>query len=343
MKEKTIRKNWNLLLVLMISALMFVAIPVAAGAQEFKTFEDVKKHNQETLVGKKILFVPHLLAVPIQQIAAHYMRIYAEDRGLQFEVKDCNGNNAVMTQIVTAAITERPDVMVIQSVSPTMFNKLFKQCEQAGIHVIQIWENALLPTSAYVGPNSFRGGEMIGEDICKECGAGSGKSGKIAIVVGDFNKPVDRDLVAGVKSKTDKDKAIQLVSTQACQIDPQKATEICQTLLKQHPDLCAIFGTYMAWGTGGAQFIKASGMDTKMYVLSGGELQTYDYLKEGLFYKTINHPVKECALQVIDTASDLIQSGEKPGKMRWINYVRWQLIGKENLSISDFEKPPEKM
>jgi ABC-type sugar transport system substrate-binding protein len=86
---------------------------------------------------------------------------------------------------------------------------------------------------------------MIAEDVVKQCGTGSGKSGEVQIVQGELTAAASVDQVAGVMDVLNKDKAIKVVSNQAANWDANTAGNITTTVIQQHPDLCASIGF---WG-----------------------------------------------------------------------------------------------
>ena len=103
-----------------------------------------------------------------------------------------------------------------------------------GIKVLQINLQSNQPSAAFVGANWERIGREIAEDIVKECGAGSGKSGKVAIIPGQLTA-ADSVIMNDAAFKVfEQHKEIEVVSNQASDWEPEKARQITATVLQQH-------------------------------------------------------------------------------------------------------------
>jgi len=91
-----------------------------------------------------------------------------------------------MSELLAKAISEKPDVLVVHNPTVQLLARQIKQAESQGIKVLQLNLQSNQPSNAFVGANWTRIGNDIAEDIVKECGAGSGKSGKVAIIPGQL-------------------------------------------------------------------------------------------------------------------------------------------------------------
>jgi ABC-type sugar transport system substrate-binding protein len=138
------------------------------------------------LAGKRVIFVPIAMGISLTEGWARRMRQHAEIHGYTVEVRDAAFNTAAMTELLAKAINDKPDVLVVHNPTVQLLARQIKQAEAAGIPVLQINLQSNQPSTAFVGANWQRIGTGIAEDIVKECGTGSGKSGKVAIIPGQL-------------------------------------------------------------------------------------------------------------------------------------------------------------
>ena len=75
-------------------------------------------------------------------------------------------------------------MLIFHPLEMQAYSKLVKKALDAGINVIQVNLKSPNNGDAYVGANWYEIGAEAGKQLVKMCGAGSGKSGKVAIVQG---------------------------------------------------------------------------------------------------------------------------------------------------------------
>ena len=112
------------------------------------------------------------------------------------------------------------------------------------------------PSSA---PTGMRSARLLAEDVVKQCGTGSGKSGKVSIVQGELTAAASVDQIGGIMDMFKKDPAIKVVSNQAANWDANAALNITSTVIQQNPDLCASIGFWGIMESGAAQAIRNAG------------------------------------------------------------------------------------
>lgn len=138
------------------------------------------------MAGKKVIFVPISMGITLTEGWARRMREHAAMHGYSFEIRDAAFNTGAMSELLAKAISDKPDVLVVHNPTVQLLARQIKQAQAAGIKVLQINLQSNQPSAAFVGANWTRIGTEIAQDIVKECGAGSGKSGKVAIIPGQL-------------------------------------------------------------------------------------------------------------------------------------------------------------
>ncbi len=222
--------------------------PTVAWAQEeggTKTAHELRTDYNKDVQGKTIAFLPIALGVPLQDEWERVIRTEAAWRGFKYVVRDPNNNPSAMQQALTALVNDKPDVLIVQNPSVTLLMKELKRAESQGTHVIQVNMSSNYKSDAFVGADWYEVGRLLAEDVVKQCGTGSGKSGKVSIVQGELTAAASVDQIGGIMDTFKKDPAIKVVSNQAANWDANAALNITSTVIQQNPDLCASIGF---WG-----------------------------------------------------------------------------------------------
>ncbi|MBP5856218.1 sugar ABC transporter substrate-binding protein [Marivibrio halodurans] len=225
------------------------------------------------IAGKKVIFVPISMGISLTEGWVRRMRQHAEIYGYSLDIRDAAFNTGAMSELLAKAISEKPDVLVVHNPTVQLLARQIQQAESEGIKVLQINLQSNRPSSAFVGANWKRIGREVAEDIVKECGEGSGKSGKVAIIPGQLTAADSVIMNEASFAVFDAHPEIEVVSNQASDWEPEKARQITATVLQQHPDLCAIFGHWDVHTMGAGNAVKDAGKqdDVLVYATGGGE------------------------------------------------------------------------
>jgi simple sugar transport system substrate-binding protein/ribose transport system substrate-binding protein len=247
-------------------------------------------------------------------------------------VRDPNWNTNAGAQAFTALIAEKPAVIVIHNPDVQTYAKLIKKAEDEGIYVVQINMRSSQPSTVFVGADWVDVGErdtQAAVDACK------GKSNKIAIVQGAPTAAASAYTLKGVENVLAKNPQVKVVSNQAADWDAAKAKALTQTVLKQHPDLCAIVGFWDGMDIGTAAAIKEAGLTGKVFLATsgGGEQKgACDQVKAGAFDYNLSYDVPTQASNMAAMIKWLIQGGMKPGAAKQNIYTTLIPLTKANAS-----------
>jgi ribose transport system substrate-binding protein len=239
---------------------------------------------QTDISGKKVIFVPITMGISLTEAWARRMREHAEVNGYSFEVRDAAFNTGIMSELLAKAISDKPDILVVHNPTVQLLSRQIRQAESEGIKVLQINLQSNQPSAAFVGASWERIGREIAEDIVKECGADSGKSGKVAIIPGQLTA-ADSVMMNDAAFKVfAQHPEIEVVSNQASDWEPEKARQITATVLQQHPDLCAIFGHWDVHTMGAGNAVKDAGKadSVLVYATGGGDDVACKAIEDGI-------------------------------------------------------------
>ncbi|MBB3951063.1 sugar ABC transporter substrate-binding protein [Aureimonas jatrophae] len=253
------------------------------GAVAFAT-TGASAQAEGAMAGKKVIFVPIAMGISLTEGWARRMKEHATANGYTLDIRDPAFNTGVMSELLAKAISEKPDVLVVHNPTVQLLARQIRQAEAQGIKVLQINLQSSQPSTAFVGANWERIGHEIAEDIVKECGTGSGKSGKVAIIPGQLTAADSVMMNEAAMKVFAEHPEIEVVSNQASDWEPEKARQITTTVLQQSPDLCAIFGHWDVHTMGAGNAVKDAGKtdDVLVYATGGGDDVTCKAVEDGV-------------------------------------------------------------
>jgi ribose transport system substrate-binding protein len=192
-------------------------------------------------------------------------------------------------------------------------------------------------SDAFVGVDWREIGRMIGEDVVQQCGAGSGKSGKVAIIQGEITADASIDQMAGLNEAFAKDPSIKIVSNQAANWLADTAKSLTDVVIQQDPDLCAHIGFWGIMESGAAQSIRNAGKidDVKVYASGGGSQLDCDQVLSGNFYKYLSYNAMQQGHDLMAAAVSLLQNGEAAGTRNISFYTRPVWLTKDNATAGN--------
>ncbi len=304
----------------------------------------LKELSTKAISGKTLAFLPMSLGAPLMDTWEYVIRTEAERNNMKYVVKDPGWNSTAQAQAFEGLIADKPDVIVVQNPNVQLLVKQIKEAQQKGIYVIQLSMMSNTLSDAYVGGDWIAQAEETGKQIVKDCGTGSGKSGKVVILQGELTAAQNVYMTNGLMKEFAKDPAIKVVSSQATNWDATKAYDIATAVLQQHPDVCAIFGPYDIMTIGGAQAVKKAGLTGKVIVYSnsGGYKEGCDAVRAGLIDKMLDWEAWNQGREVIVLAKDLLMSGEKPGSHSVASFSSYFWVTKDNIDHARCSDIPKK-
>lgn len=288
----------------------------------------------KALKGKKVVFVPVSMSFDLPQAWAAAMKKAAETYGFEFSIRDPNWNPDVGAQAITQLISEKPDLIVIHNIDMQVYARLIKKAMDSGIMVLQMNLKSTANSNAYVGANWYEIGRQQAEMAVKACGAGSGKSGKVAIVQGTPTNPNNSIELQAMEDTFKQHPEIKVVSNQSADWDASKAHAITATVLKQHPDLCADLGMWEVPDSGSAAAIKEAGKTGTALVITngGGRGEACDKIKNGEFSGYVSYDVPGQCRDLVNAIKVLLQTEPKPGATPFALYTPLKELSKDNIA-----------
>ena len=164
-----------------LAATMGLLASVEANAQQNQT-EDQRSHYYDSFPGKKVVFVPVSMDFDLTELWAAQMRRQAHDLGYGFDIRDPNGSGDAGAKAITALITEKPTLIVVQNPDVQVYARLLKRANETGIKVIQVNMMSLQPTDSYVGIDYVKLAELEAKALVDRCDVPNAVSHKVALI-----------------------------------------------------------------------------------------------------------------------------------------------------------------
>jgi ribose transport system substrate-binding protein len=193
--------------------------------------------------GKKVAFVPIAMGFDLAQAWNSQLAKQAEELGYSYVVRDPNWSTEAGAQALTQLIAEKPDLIVVHSPDIQSYARLLKQAEAAGIYTVQINMKSAYVSEAYVGSDYNGLGEMAANILVKQCGEGSGKSGKVSIVQGVLTGGASVYQIEGIERVFAKHPEIKVVSIGT----PQRRRRSPRPCFSRIPIFAASSASGTAW------------------------------------------------------------------------------------------------
>lgn len=286
------------------------------------------------LKGKKVVFVPLAMGFDLTEGWAAIMRKQAADLGYTFEIRDPNWSTEAGTRAITALISEKPDLLIIHNPDVQSYARLIKRAQDAGIKVLQVNLESALATDSYVGADWVKVGYIEADALVKQCGAGSGKSGKVAIMQGVPTAASNLYELFAYHDVFGKHPEMKIVSEQAANYDPAKARSIMETVLQQNPDLCGVVGNWDNQDVGAGAAIQQAGKAGQVYVVTsgGGTKDGCENIRKGLLSMTVSYDVPLQGDALNQAIVELLLSPAKAAEIKTTYYTPLTLLTKDNLT-----------
>lgn len=317
------------------SLVMFVSLVVTSHAQAGRFDDGLAPEYYKVFKGKKVAFVPLSMGFDLTQGWYAAMDRASKELGFEVIVRDSNWSVEAGAQALEQLIIERPDILIFHNNDMQAYSKLITKAMREGINVIQMNLKTLVNSDAYVGGDWYQVGVDEIAAAGKLCGKGTGTSGKIAILQGPPTSPPSQLGVQGMQDALKERGDMEVVSLQAADWDASKANSITSTVLKQHPDLCAVVGLWDNQDIGAAAAIREAGLKGKVHVVTeggGNRKSGCNNIESGAFSAYIKVDTRQQASELVDVIKYLIQAKPKPGSMPIGYYTQNVTLTKDTLT-----------
>lgn len=262
------------------------------------------------LLGKKVGMVVVSNKVLIAQGWISSFETAAEYYGMQLEVRDANFDAEALVSAAQSFVDQGVDILVIHNNDLTSSDTVIKDAQAKGIYVVGIGQISRAKPDAYIGGEYRTVSARIAEDLATAC---EGK--KVSIVYGDPGGGSTIEEMAGLDPVLKAHPTLNVVSKQsAANYSATAAHDITAAVLRQHPDLCGVYGFWDPMTAGAAQAIDEAGLKGRVQVFTlDSSSIACNGIRTGDMTAAYSYGGAYQGPQAVGMAVWLLQSGIKPG------------------------------
>ena len=250
-----------------------------------------------------------------------------EEWGWTYEIFDAKQDANTQIDQVRSIISQGFDAMTIQAADMAALAPVVAEAAEAGVIVVDHYgftnEQVATDSIYQVLFGQKESGILEAEEYIKACG----EEGKVAIISGLTGADNAMQRVAGMEEVLKKYEKIEIVATEYCDWDTQKAQTAAENILTAHPDLKAFLVADDGMSKGVWNAIEAAGKQETCKIASQGFYDySIEYLKSDKFLFTITYPAGFFSRDAMDVIKQVADGGS-PERVIWLGM---ELVTKEN-------------
>ncbi len=254
-----------------------------------------------------------------------------EEWGWTYEIFDAKQDANTQIDQVRSIINQGFDAMTIQAADMAALAPVVAEAAQAGIIVVDHYgftnEQVATDSIYQVLFGQKEAGKLQAEEFIKL----NGETGKVAIIAGLTGADNAMQRTAGFMEVLEKYPGIEVVDTQYCDWDTQKAQTAAENILTAHPDLCAFLVQDDGMSKGVWNAIEAAGKQDTCKIASQGFYEwSKEYIKSDKFMFTITYPAGFFSRDAMDVIKAVFD-GET---VEHVKYLGMELVTKENVDTA---------
>lgn len=254
--------------------------------------------------------------------------------GWTYQIFDAKQDANTQIDHVRSVINQGFNAMTIQAVDMAALAPVVKEAAEAGVIVVDHYgftEDQVPGDLIYQNLFDQKGaGKLQAEEYIKA----NGETGKVAIIAGLTGASNAMARTEGFMEVLNKYPGIEVVATEYCDWDTQKAQTAAENILTEHPDLTAFLVQDDGMSKGVWNAIEAAGKaDTCKIASQGFYDYSIEYLEADKFMFTIAYPAGNFSI----AAMDMIKNHVDGVAQDRVSYVGMSLVTKENCRTTEHD------
>ncbi len=257
-----------------------------------------------------------------------------DEYGWTYEIFDAKQDANTQIDQVRSIINQGFDAMTIQAADMAALAPAVKEAAEKGVIVVDHYgftEEQVPGNLIYQNLFDQKGaGKLQAEEYIKL----NGDSGKVAIIAGLTGADNAMARTAGFEEILKKYPNIEIVATEYCDWDTQKAQTAAENILTAHPDLKAFLVQDDGMSKGVWNAIEAANKkDTCKIASQGFYGWSIEYIEADKFMFTVAYPAGNFSL----AAMEMIKNHVDGTAQDRVSYVGMSLVTKENCRTTDHD------
>ncbi|MEJ7755374.1 MAG: substrate-binding domain-containing protein [Nocardioidaceae bacterium] len=287
------------------------ATTIALAATTLLAFTGCGRGEDEASSGQSATLVMSTLNNPFFVSVADGAKDGADDLGIELSVENANNSDQTALDLTIDAVTQDPDVLIIDPVSSEGGAAMVKQANQASVPVMAFDRR---PASGDLA--NFIGYDAIaaGREGAKSLAEAIGEKGTVVEIQGIMGTNVAQDRSEGFQEEIGSYPGIEVVATQAAEFDRGQALDVMTNILQANPDIDGVYAANDEMALGVVAALESRGLTGKVQVVGNdGIADALAAVAAGDMYSTHAESPYALGKEVIKIA-DAIASGDAPSE-----------------------------
>ncbi len=241
---------------------------------------------------------------------------------------DEQGQAALMSDM----INKECDVIIASPISDGNLVQATEKAQNKGIPVIDAVGGFVPDMDIFVGPQHYHSGELAAEWISNKLGD---ESGQVAVIMGMPKESAARARTQGFQDWfAENNTNIEVIEPQNADWDRGRAKEVMDTLIKQYPDLKAVYANNDTMIMGALEAVIAAGKKDQILVVGNdGTNEAIQSIQNGELDATVNIFPSIAGKISVDIALRALAGQELPK----VIYTNQAVVDSENCNLSEEE------
>ena len=230
-----------------VSALLAttLSVSVLAGSTMMVSAEESAKKATELLDGKKVAYIANECASDWQSISTKYLETLVESAGGECKIYDPNNDANVQADMVSQALVEKPDVIVIKPIDQAAIVPALETANEAGVPIITldtgVLEDADVDVLCAIQTDQTSLGKTAAEYV-EKVAEESGETAKVITVLGDMSSNIAQLRQSGFNDYAETTDKIEVLAEQEGKNwSPSVAYDAILSMASANPDFNTIF------------------------------------------------------------------------------------------------------
>ena len=254
-----------------------------------------------------------------------------EEWGWTYDIFDSKQDANTQIDQVRSIIAQGYDAMTIQACDMAALAPVVSEAAAAGVIVVDHYgftNDQVATDSIY---QVLFGQKEAGILQAQEYIKAAGETGKVAIIAGLTGADNAMQRTAGFEEVLKQYPGIEIVATEYCDWDTQKAQTAAENILTAHPDLAAFLVQDDGMSKGVWNAIEAAGKQDTCKIASQGFYEwSKEYIKSDKFMFTITYPAGFFSRDAMDVIKAVVDGQE----VEHVKYLGMELVTKENVDTA---------
>ena len=210
-------------------------------------------------------------------------------------------------KLVDIAIKSKVDGIIVQALNDH-FTPMINKAVQEGIPVITVdTDSPESERNAYIGTDNYEAGRLAGEALVNDTNG----QATVGIITGNLDNLHHQLRLQGFKDVVEKVEGIEIVATEESNITRVEAEETAYSVLMEHENITAFYGTSSYNGLGIVAAADSLKRQDDMYVITFDAIEeNINLLENGDIDAIVEQQPFEMGKQSIQVLLDIIQGKE---------------------------------